>query len=75
MEIVDSQIVGALIGLGLVAKGIAEVVVRRKSKGDIPPLLCQKCNVPENFDRDYTAHKQRVMLALTEILAILHERK
>jgi len=74
MEFMDSQIVGGIIGLGLVVKGFAEIMVKRNGKSD-PRVMCTKCNVSESFEGDSKRHWQDCRVLLTEILAILHERK
>ena len=74
MEVLDSQVIGGLIGLGLVVKGMAEWLARRNGKGT-PPLTCTKCNTSPEFEAESKERWQECMLILTEIRAILRERK
>ena len=74
MEFEAGQVVGGLIGLGLVIKGLAEWAVKRNGPNHQQPT-CAKCNLSATFEEECERHRQEVMLALREIVTILRERK
>ena len=71
METIDGQVVGGLIGLGLIVKGFAEWAVRRNCSKthDMP------CNVTPSYLEECEKHRQNVLMKLTEIIVMLRERK